>query len=72
MDFIKEYISSDSEEEEKEKKNCMSTKSFYKSTKKKNEKRTRSQFSRNNIENMLKLIQTKIQKKKVKLLMNII
>ena len=65
-------MSSDSEEEEKEKKFCMSTKSFYKSTKKKNEKRTRSQFSRNNIENEVKAYTNKNTEKKVKLLMNII
>ena len=50
----------------------MSTKSFYKSTKKKNEKRTRSQFSRNNIENEDKAYTIKNTEKKVKLLMNII
>ena len=64
MDFIKEYISSDSEEEEKEKKFCMSTKCFYKSTKTKNEKRTRSQFSRNNIENEVKAYTNKNTEKK--------
>ena len=64
MDFIKEYISSDSEEEEKEKKFVCQQKVFTNQQRQKMKSVLGHNLAEIILKMKLKLIQTKIQKKK--------